>query len=134
MITLDDLIERFGEEEISALSDHDGGAALNPAVVNRAIADAEAEVASYLAPAGLVGIAPPKALVIKTCDIARYYLHQDGATETVKERYRQALAWLKEVMRNPAMLTGMGDTKPSVSQSGIAVRPNALPKNPWGDD
>ena len=103
-------------------------------MVAKAIADAEAEVNSYLAPVGLVGITPPKALVLKACDIARYYLHEDGATEIVRERYKQAIVWLKEVMKNPSMLTGMGDTTPKQPVSAIAVRPNVLPKRPWADE
>lgn len=131
MITQDDLIERFGAEEMAALSDHERGTTLNPAVIARAIADAEAEVASYLAPVGLAHITPPKALVIKACDIARYYLHQDGAEGVVKERYEYALRWLKDVMRNPAMLTGMGDTSPAAPASAVEVRPNVIPEKPW---
>lgn len=134
MITQADLVERFGEAEIAALSDHDAHQSINAAVVDKAIADAVAEVNSYLAPVGLVGITPPKALVLKACDIARYYLHEDGATEIVRERYKQAIAWLKEVMKNPSMLTGMGDTTPEKPVSAIAVRPNVLPKRPWADD
>lgn len=131
MITQDDLIARFGEEEMAALSDHERGTTLNPEVIARAIADAEAEVASYLAPVGLANITPPKALIIKACDIARYYLHQDGAEGIVKERYEYAIRWLKDVMRNPAMLTGMGDTTPAAPASGVEVRPNVIPDKPW---
>ena len=131
MISQTDLVERFGAEEIARLSDHDEYRTINAAVVAKAIADAEAEVNSYLA---LVGITPPKALVLKACDIARYYLHEDGATEIVRERYRQAITWLKEVMKNPSMLTGMGDTTPKQPVSAIAVRPNVLPQRPWADD
>ena len=134
MITQADLIERFGAEEIARLSDHDEYRTINAAVVEKAITDAVAEVNSYLAPVGLVGITPPKALVLKACDIARYYLHEDGATEIVRERYKQAIAWLKEVMKNPSMLTGMGDTTPKQPVSAIAVRPNVLPQRPWADD
>ena len=134
MISQTDLVERFGEEEIARLSDHDEYRTINAAVVAKAIADAEAEVNSYLAPVGLVGITPPKALVLKACDIARYYLHEDGATEIVRERYKQAIVWLKEVMKNPSMLTGMGATTPKQPVSAIAVRPNVLPKRPWADE
>ena len=134
MISQTDLVERFGEEEIARLSDHDEYRTINAAVVAKAIADAEAEVNSYLAPVGLVGITPPKALVLKACDIARSYLHEDGATEIVRERYKQAIVWLKEVMKNPSMLTGMGDTTPKQPVSAIAVRPNVLPQRPWADE
>ena len=44
MISQTDLVERFGEEEIARLSDHDEYRTINTAVVAKAIADAEAEV------------------------------------------------------------------------------------------
>ena len=133
MIEVADLIDCFGADELQNLTDREAHAVIDHAVVGRAIADAEAEVNSYLAPVGLVGITPPKALIIKACDIARYYLHEDGATGIVKERYLQAIAWLKEVMKHPEMLTGMGDTTPAQPLPSVAVRPNELPAKPWAN-
>lgn len=146
MITLDDLVLRFGEQEIAELSDKNGDYGykeINLDVVNKAIFDAESEVESYLNAVGLVSRNAegqllyiqshiPTALIIKTCDIARYYLYDNGVTEIVKQRYEQAITWLKLVMKNPTMLTGVhGDTTQN-AHSGIVVKPNVMP-NIWRD-
>ena len=104
MIGVADLIDRFGADELQNLTDREAHAVIDHAVVGRAIAD-----------------------------IARYYLHEDGATGIVKERYLQAIAWLKEVMKHPEMLTGMGDTTPAQPLPSVAVRPNELPAKPWAN-
>lgn len=146
MITLDDLVLRFGEQEIAELSDKNGDYGykeINLNVVNKAIFDAESEVESYLNAVGLVSRNAesqllyvqshiPTALIIKTCDIARYYLYDNGVTEIVKQRYEQAITWLKLVMKNPTMLTGVyGDTAQN-THGGIVVKPNIMP-NIWRD-
>lgn len=141
MITLTDLTDRFGEQELAQLTDRENYQVIDMAVVNRAISDAESEVESYLNMTGLVGRnqagelvyikspVMPKPLVIKTCDIARYYLYKNGVTGIVKERYEQAIEWLKLVMRNPAMLTGVSATTgiTPTSHSGIVVMSAAPP-------
>lgn len=142
MITLTDLTDRFGEDELAQLTDREAYQDIDIVVVNRAISDAESEVESYLNMTGLVvrnmagelvyvkSPSVPKPLVIKTCDIARYYLYESGVTGIVKERYDQAIEWLKLVMRNPVMLTGVTATTGSTaSNSGIAVM--AAPPPPY---
>lgn len=132
MITLTDLTDRFGETEIINLSDHDRLEVINEVVVNQAINDATAEVIGYLNPTGLIvnGVytgTPPKSLVLKTCDIARYYLYENGVTEIVEKRYKQAIDWLLLVQKNPSMLTGADNATQITAKSGIVVMPNEVP-------
>lgn len=132
MIVLQDLIDRFGEEEIINLSDHDRLQIINEVVVNQAINDATAEVIGYLNPTGLIvgGVyahTPPKSLILKTCDIARYYLYENGVTEIVEKRYKQAIDWLLLVQKNPSMLTGADNATQITAKSGIVVIPNEMP-------
>lgn len=133
MITLDDLIDRFGETELANLTDKENYQIIDETVINHAIADAMAEVAAYLNPTGLIvgGVyvgTPPKSLVLKTCDIARYYLYENGVTDIVEKRYRQAIDWLLLVQKNPSMLTGVThDDGTHGTKSGIAVMPNRPP-------
>lgn len=129
IITRQDLIDRFGERELVDLTDRDGSGVINDEVLNRAIDDAEAETAAYIQAARLVLPSPPKVLVVKVCDIARYYLHDNGETQVVLDRYRQAVAWLRDVVRNPRLLDPdavVAEAKPSAA----AVRPNE-PENSW---
>lgn len=129
MISLADLIARFGEEELAERTDRENYRQINEEVVARAIEDAEHEINAYLAPVGLVGIEPPKALKLKACDIARYYLYDDGVTPIIEARYKQAIAWLKEVMKNPKMLSADARLSDEVLEikSAIAVHPNPTP-------
>lgn len=121
MINIQDLIDRFGEAEIINQSDRNHYQTINEVVVNRAINDAVALVESHLNPTELfrrsqdgelvykyatVQAPIPAILTAKTCDIARYYLYDDGTTEIIEARYKQALDWLKQVANSPKMLTG----------------------------
>lgn len=129
IITRQDLIDRFGEDELVLLTDRESRGVIDDEVLNRAIEDAEAETAAYIQAAGLVLPSPPKVLVIKVCDIARYYLHDNGETQVVLDRYKQAIAWLRDVVRNPRLLDPdavVADAKPSA----CAVRPN-VPEDNW---
>lgn len=137
MITLQDLIDRFGETELANLTDKENYAIIDETVINHAITDATAEVVGYLNPTGLIagGVylgTPPKSLILKICDITRYYLYENGVTDIVEKRYKQAIDWLLLVQKNPSMLTGLADTGATDEiKSGIVVMPNR-PPNMWG--
>ena len=106
MITRNDMITRFGEREIANLTDHGSGRVVDEDVLQRAIDDAIAEAGSYLAAAGYRDLAEPvpRVLALKVCDIARYYLHQDGDIEIVDKRYKAAIDWLKSLVKEPRLL------------------------------
>lgn len=123
MITREDMEHRFGADEIDALTRG------SDATLSRAIADAEAEAAGYLAAAGFrrpFG-ETPRVLVLKICDIARYYLYQDGDIGIVDKRYKAAVAWFQALIRNPSIL---GGDEPSAAAkaaaSPYAVIPNQV--------
>lgn len=130
LITREDMILRFSEREIAALTDHEYGKTVNVEVLERAIADAEAEAGSYLAAAGyksLEGVETPRVLVLKVCDIARYYLHADGDIEIVEKRYKAAIEWLKSLVKEPRLL-GLDASRPAgkASDGLYAVMPNTV--------
>lgn len=134
LITQADLMHRFGETELAKLTDRPRGREINTAVLKRAIDDAESEANGYLRAAGFT--APfdevPATLKVKVCDIARWYLYENGVTDIVEKRYKNAIAWLKDVMKNPSMLgfevEGVDEIK---ANNGIAVIPNELEE--WKD-
>ena len=136
MITLDDLIARFGEKELVERSNKGYGDSMDAAVIQRAIADAEAEAQSYVRLAGLGKLlAPSAALLGFVCDIARYRLYDDAVHEVIEERYKRAIEWLKEAAKHPQMLddalndASAGET--AARYVGCAVMPNAPPQ--WAD-
>ncbi|MDN5665073.1 MAG: DUF1320 domain-containing protein [Psychrobacter sp.] len=137
MITQQDLIDRFGADELAELTDPEDHKVINEATVGLAIADAVGVAGGYLNAVGLVrrdstgnfvyiDSVLPADLILNVCNIARYNLHKDGATETVEKRYDDAKAWLKDVKKDPTMLTG---EKPVTgnANSSIAVMPNPVP-------
>ena len=127
LATKQDMVERFGQVELAQITDHEHGTDINDEVLNLALQDATDEAQSYLKGAGIIINKPQKALVLKVCDIARYYLYENGVTEIVEKRYLQAIGWLKTVQKNPAMLREDTADDDDIN-SGIAVKPNVMPE------
>lgn len=66
--------------------------------ITQALQDASALADDYLRARYTLPLAGlPRTLVLNVCDIARYYLYDDAATDAVTARYNQALTWLKNV-------------------------------------
>jgi phage gp36-like protein len=99
--TLPDMIGRFGEEELIRLTDRDRTAgAVVEDVLDRALADADGEINGYLAVRYALPLpSVPVMLVQIACDIARYYLYDDQATEQVRQRYEDAISRLKGIVK-----------------------------------
>lgn len=92
------LIDRFGADELIQLTDRTGTDSIDAAVVGRALADAYAEINGYLSTRYTLPLSPvPAALEKLACDIARYQLFENAVTDIVKERYDNAIRFLKDV-------------------------------------
>ena len=142
--TVADMLARFGERELIALTDKDENAAIQPARIERALADAQALVDGYVgvvyrlplkgcvkpqtAPGAAIEYAPPPQLTRIACDVARYYLHDDLAPEhEVFRRYTDATRQLKAIAAGEAQLAcpwggSPGELLTSDAQSGQDVR------------
>jgi phage gp36-like protein len=94
-----DLVDRFGEQELIQLTDRGDppAGAVDATAVAHALADADAEIDSYLGRYTLPLTVVPAALERIACDIARYRLYEDRATEQVRARYDDALRFLRAV-------------------------------------
>lgn len=110
--TASDLAALYGQDEI------DQRASMLPlGAVDRALADASAEVDSYLAGRYAVPLASPTARLIElAAAIARYKLLGDAATERARNDYLDARAWLKDVQAGRAQVEGLS-TLPSAGQA-----------------
>jgi phage gp36-like protein len=99
--TQQDLIDRFGEQEIVQLTDRDGPptGAINDTIVGKALADSDELINGYLAGRYQVPVAAPVPAVLSqlACDIARYKLHLNEPPELVRKNYEDALKRLKEI-------------------------------------
>ena len=119
-----DLETRFGSDELAQLTDRVNGAAVDAAVVARALADATAEIDGYLAVRYALPLpSVPAVLGLIACDIARYRLYADRATETVTKRYDDAVRQLKALAAGSMALDGLAP--PASTQGGIAVNARA---------
>lgn len=100
-----DMTSRFDEKEIVELSDRANVGVLNVAVLADKLADADAEINAYLQGRYTLPLATvPTALVRIACDIARYHLYDNRATEAVTQRYKDAIAFLKGVAKGDIQL------------------------------
>ena len=105
-IVLADYIARFGQEELTELL-ASGTATSFTAAAN----DATAIVDSYLESAprknSALPLSPvPQRIVEVTSEIARYKLFGSKATDQVKERYTEALAYLKNIASGEMVIPG----------------------------
>lgn len=119
-ILVSDLLTRFGAEEIAQVADRGiprlltaeslaAAAGADPAGlgdaeaqalvnINQAIEDAQSAIDGYLSSRYDTPMATPPAVVKRlACDIARYYLYDDHAPETVQKRYDAAIAFFRDV-------------------------------------
>ncbi|MDD5479651.1 DUF1320 domain-containing protein [Rhodoferax sp.] len=113
-----DLTERFGVDELAQRSNRLDGSAIDAGVVARALADADAEIDSYLATRYALPLASTPTVINRlACDIARYRLYDDGVTEAVRQRFEDALALLKKFSSGEVRLAGFED----VATAGTAM-------------
>lgn len=93
--TLANLIERFGERELTQLTDTESPGSIDEAVTARALADAEALVDGYLGGRYTLPLATvPPVLTGAVCDLARARLYKDALPEVVEKRHDDALKFL----------------------------------------
>lgn len=107
------LVERFGEVEIRQLTDRAHQGEIDPAIAERALDDATAEIDGYLAARYVLPLAHVPTVLVRLCaDMARYYLYDDHAPEQVVMRFKAALDTLLRISR--------GDIDLGVSAGGEA--------------
>jgi phage gp36-like protein len=113
-----DLVDRFGNDELVELTNRAGGATIDATVVAKALADADDEINGYLATRyALPLVTVPLILKRLACDIARYFLYEDRATEIVTQRYKDAVSYLKGVSAGKASIgADSAGAEPSQSQ------------------
>lgn len=116
--TQQDLVDRFGQSEIAQLTDRAAGTTIDAAVVGKALQDADDEINGYLAVRYALPLAAaPKILSRLACDIARYFLHEDRATEIVAQRHKDAIAYLRDVSSGRVSL-GLDAANQEPAQAG----------------
>lgn len=115
-----DMVTRFTQPELIQLTDREGAAdAIDDEVLNRALADADAEIDGYLVGRYTLPLATvPRILTGVACDIARYRLYDDRATEHVRQRYEDAVKLLRSVAEGKLTLGLDANNQPTPTTSG----------------
>lgn len=119
--TVQDLIDRYGEDELIQLTDRADPPAgvVDAGVAEKAIADAGELIDAHLAARYTLPLATvPELLRRLACQIARYLLHDDAAPEEVRERYKDAERLLRDIGAGRVRLQADG-AEPTAS-AGIA--------------
>jgi phage gp36-like protein len=119
--TLQDLLDRGWERELTQVTDKDRVNELNLVAVEQAIADASADIDGYLQgryELPLMIEAP--CLTRIACDLVRLYLHDKKATEQIQKRYDAAIRYLEQIARGMIKL-GNNFTASSVSMNAAEM-------------
>lgn len=123
--TLSLLQDRFGESELIQLTDKatPRTGAIVVSVVDKAIADADAEIDGFVGVRYAVPLPEPTppVLVPIACDIARYRLYGNAVPDIVRQRYEDAVARLKDIAAGRMVLGVDPISTPTVS-TGVLVR------------
>ena len=126
------MVERFGEQELSELTDRDGSAGtIVDSVLNAAIADASADIDGYLGgryPLPLAVV--PKVLNRHACDLARYYLYDNRLEDShpAARRYAASIRLLEQVAKGQVQLglDAEGETLETHDQAEMQSQPTVF--------
>lgn len=121
--TQQDMLNRFGQSEVVALTDRANLGTIDAAMLDGALAEAVAEIEPYLAPRYKLPLATvPKIITGFACDIARYRLCGSGVTVTddIRDRYKDAIRFFEQVTKG---VIGLGlDAANAPAQSANTVQ------------
>ena len=116
--TIADFVTAFGTDETIMLSNLDdpSSVVIVESVIQRRLDDSSAEIDTYLQAAGYNLPLPSTPVVLRNrcCDISRYYLDRIRMREDVQQRYKEAIAYLKDLVKGNADL-GLGQDNQSVA-------------------
>ena len=123
-VTLAQLIDRFGEPALVAISDRAAFATgvIDAAAVDRAIADADATIDGYLARRYQLPLTVEQPLLVKIAgSIVFYSLHTFQPDEKIVADHKEALAMLRDISAGSVALTAAGIETPNVGGSGARI-------------
>jgi len=121
--TQQNMIDRFGEQELIELTDRAQLGVIDATVLEQALVDADAEINAYLVSRYTLPLASvPPVLTRFAADIARYMLYDTRASDQVLQRYKDAIAFFKQVSTGSASLgLDAGGSGQVVDAGGVQV-------------
>jgi phage gp36-like protein len=125
--TGDQFVKAFGDREAIELTNLDDAESdgITETVLERALADASAEMDSYLWRYSLPFASIPQPLIGCCLDIARHRLDRIREREDVRKRYEDWKKWLEQVAK--------GLVKLGVDESGVTVEQGEDLGEVWSD-
>lgn len=131
-----DLEIRFGCDEIASLTDRNRDEEADDDVVAEALADATEEIDGYLANIYTLPLATVPGLIVRlACDVARYRLWKDAASEYVRWGYEDAISTLGRIasgkMRLPIAVSAAPPSVVVVKARTAAFTGELWGKTPW---
>lgn len=127
-VTLTQLIERYGEPALVAVTDRAQFATgvVDEASVDRAIADADAVIDGYLARRYQLPLTEPQPLLVKIAGSLVFYgLHTYQPDEKIVADQKEALAMLRDISAGTVALTAAGLEAANVGGSGARITDRA---------
>ena len=120
--TQQDLIDRFSEDELRQVADVTGAGDIDPVVVARALADADAEIdAALIGRYQLPLVNVPLLLTRIAADLARESLYTDKPPETVAERAKRARDLLLSIGRGTLRLDVLAAATENSTQGLVEI-------------
>lgn len=123
-VTLAQLLDRFGEQALVALTDRGKHATgvIDDAVINRAIADADAMIDGYLARRYALPLSVTQPLLTDVAGALVYWkLHTHQPDPKVETDYKAAMVTLRDISAGTIALTAAGLEAQNVAGSGARI-------------
>lgn len=121
--TQQNMIDRFGQQELIELTDHTNIGVINTLVLASALADADAEINAYIGSRYTLPLANVPPILVKfAADVARYQLYDTRASEQVKQRYDDAIKFFKALAIGTVSLGLNSLNAPVVDMGGVAYK------------
>lgn len=105
--TQTDMETHYGVEQVLLAADRDGDGVADTGVITAALTKATEEIDSYLAVRYDLPLATVPGVLMRVCsDLAMFHMSPDSSTltEEKRERYKDGIAWLKDLSRGLAVL------------------------------
>jgi phage gp36-like protein len=126
--TRQDMIDRFGSDELMQLTDRANLGVIDDTALNSALADADAEINTYLVGRYTLPLASVSPILTRfAADIARYQLFDTRASDQVIQRYKDAIAFFKQITAGNASL-GLDVVSVEIAGQGSDVQMVASPR------
>jgi phage gp36-like protein len=129
-VTQAQLIDRFGEQMLIALTDRgqDALGVIDTDVINRALAETDALIDGYLSGRYALPLTTTETLLVGVAGaIAIYTLHRYEAPEKVQADYKMAIRTLEQLSTGMIKLTAAGVEAPSNGTTGVQITDRERP-------